>query len=443
MLSDTVEFYLDANQAQIADWFLRGLASTICVLGSRGAGKSGLLRSLILMAALSGRKQILYASQSNGNSLDQFTKLVEDETVKRFLLQSPDREPYTTKPIPTIRFLQSEVLFWSMEDHVSKRGLHPSLVLIDEAQAISRTAFSRTLYPMRSRMGQVAPMIVCGSCPDTDGTWLWKMYERGKSWPNDGGVKSFTMSTENSLAFKTPSGRQLLSEARANMAEDDFLSEYNLVPGGRGESFFRPADVDACIAAYDEKAVDLSKGTIMAYDPALGTSDPCAYAIMDLKGNVVLSHSIPKGTTDTVAVQEVVDVAKKWQSLVVVESNATAWGTYAGSLKLLLPHGVKEVPLRGYSTKAGEAKNILCKQLAWQMEHREMRFNPKECAEMAKQLKSLRDYKTPAGALQIKAPGRDHDDEAFCAVILGEALHRGWSPWLGQQDGYNPVSGLL
>ena len=123
-LSDTVEFVLDANQAAIADCYLRDMARIICVLGVRGGGKSALIRALVFMASVSSRKQVLYASQSQGNSNDQFNKLIENAAVRQYLYSGRDMEPYTTKPVPTIRwFNRSETLFWSMQDSQSKRGM--------------------------------------------------------------------------------------------------------------------------------------------------------------------------------------------------------------------------------------------------------------------------------------------------------------------------------
>jgi hypothetical protein len=143
-------------------------------------------------------------------------------------------------------------------------------------------------------------------------------------------------------------------------------------------------------------------------------------------------------------VAEVVSMAKQHRSLLVVESNATAATTFLGALKHLLPYGVKAIPLRAAGTKAADSKNVLCKQLAWMMENKQVRFCPEFTVNLVKQLKSLRDYKTVQGALQIRAPGNDHDDEAMCMVIAAEALRRGWSPYLGNSaQGGNPAMGLI
>lgn len=443
-LVDQVEFFLDSNQAKVCETFLQQLARIVVILGCRGSGKSGLIRAIILMLALSSKKQVLYFSQSNGNSLDQFQKLVDDDTVKSYLIQSYDREPFTTKPVPTMRFANgSEVLFFSLEDHVSKRGYHPHAIITDESQSISETSWSRVVYPMRVRLGsKPAPILCFGSCPDADNHWFYRLYEEGLTQPNKRGARSFTFDIKNSLAFKGEKGQQLLDEARANMAEDDFLGEFMLRPGGRGDAFFRAADIDACVKAYDPRDVDwkFEKGTILAFDPALGRQDPAAFVVMDLKGNIIASVSIRKTLSDTDQVKELVEAAKKYRSLVVVESNSTAYMTYVGALKQLLPHGVKDVPLRAVSTKSGEAKNVLCKQFAWQIEHKVIHINP-ECKELVKQLKDIRDYKTPSGQIQLRASGTNHDDEAFSAVIAAEALAKGWSPYLIQ--GFNPASRLL
>ena len=442
---DTIEFMLDQNQARIADAYLRNLARIICTLGARGAGKSALIRAIVFMACISSRKQVLYASQSNGNSLDQFDKLIRNETAQEYLYQGTDQEPYTTKPVPIIRWANgSSTLFWSMESPQSKRGLHPHLIICDECQSISRTSFSRILYPMRTRIGGHARMLCFGSTPETDATWFWEMYQKGLTIPNDGGVMSFTMDTATSLAFKGLAGQQLLAEAKANMSEADFDSEFGLKPGGRGEPYFEHGAIDGCVEAYDARDVDQTNGTIMAYDPALGTQDPSAYLVSDLKGNVILSHSIPKDISDTETVAEVVSMAKQYRSLLVVESNGTASVTYLGALKHLTPYGVRAIPLRAAGTKAADSKNVLCKQLAWMMEQKQVRFNPELTGNLVKQLKSLRDYKTTTGQLQIRAPGKDHDDEAMCMVIAAEALAKGWSPYLGTDNqGANPLMGLL
>jgi hypothetical protein len=440
-LTDTIRFLLDSTQAMVADWFLRALSQVVCVLGARGAGKSGLIRAIIFMVCISSRKQVLYASQSSGNSLDQFNKLIEDETLQKYLYEGNDKEAFTTKPIPTIRWkCGSETLFWSMgsmEDHV-KRGLHPHVIIVDEAQSISETSWSRVLYPMRIRIGGGAKMLVFGSTPDTDGHWFWRLHQKGLDFPNDAGVKSFVMNTENALAFKGAAGKKVLAEARATMADHDYQSEFGLKPGGQGNHYFNPADIDACVAAY--KGCDVSHGTLMALDPALGSHDPMAYVISDLRGNIFLSHSIDMDMSDTDQVQEVIDMAKKYQSLLVIEANSTAFMTYSGSMKLLLPYGCREIPLRSISTKAQEGKNSLCKQAAWMFEHRQISVNP-ECKTLVKQLKSLRDYKLPSGVLQIRAPDKDHDDEAFGAIILTEAVAKGWQPDLDVRG--DPAMGLI
>ena len=440
-LTDEIRFLLDPMQSEICDWFLRQLSQVVCVLGARGAGKSGLLRAIILMVCISSRKQVLYASQSSGNSLDQFNKLVDDETVKKFLYEGNDKEAFTTKPIPTIRWKNgSETLFWSLEDHVSKRGLHPHVLIADEGQSLSETSWSRVLYPMRVRVGGGARLLVFGSTPDTDGHWFWRLHQKGLDFPNDAGVKSFTMNTENALAFKGTAGKKVLAEAKATMADHDFKSEFGLKPGGQGNHYFNPADIDACVAAYDHNSSSLAAGTLMALDPSLGSHDPMAYVIWDLRGNVILSHSIDMEMSDTDQVREVIDMTKKYQSLLVIEANSTAFMTYSGSMKLLLPYGCREIPLRSISTKAGEAKNSLCKQFAWQMEHKQIHFSP-ECKTLIKQLKSLRDYKLPSGALQIRAPEKEHDDEAFAAIIGAEAFAKGWSPDLDVRG--DPAMGLI
>ena len=437
-VEDEITVQLDPNQKAVALAYLRGDASITCLMGARGAGKSALLRSII---PLTHQKlcQLMYASQSNGNSLDQFNKVVANETAQEYFLQDPKVEPYTLKPIPTIRWANGgETLFWSLENQKSKRGLHPDRIMVDEAQSISKTAWSRTIYPMRVRLGRApAPMLVAGSCPDSDGHWFWQLHQRGLEG-NDGGIKSFIMDVNSSVAFKGPEGRRLLLEARANMALEDYESEFLLKPGGQGDRYFRGADIDACVLAYNHNPGDLVAGTILAYDPALGTKDPAAYLVMDLKGNIIICHSVEKTLTDQGQVEEVIAVAKKYKSLVVVESNSTAYMTYTGAMKKLLPHGLKEIPLRAVSTRAGEAKNLLCKQFAWQLEHRIIRIAP-TCQTLVVQLKSIRDYKTATGVLQIRAPEGQHDDEAFCAVIAGEALARHWRPNLDGRDMYSVV----
>ena len=289
---------------------------------------------------------------------------------------------------------------------------------------------------MRVRVGgSHARIIVAGSTPESDGTWFWQLYQRGLA-ANDGGVKSFTMDTATALAFKGPAGKQMLAEARVNMSAEDFDSEFNLKPGGQGDRYFNGANIDACVAAYREGEVDKSKGTLLCYDPALGTKDPAAYLIGDLKGNIILCNSISKTKSDQGQVEEVINAAREWKSVVVVESNSTAYMTYTGAMRMLLPHGIEEVPLRAVSTRAGEAKALLCKQFAWQLEHKTVRINP-ACQSLVAQLKSIRDYKSATGMLQIRAPEGQHDDEAFCAVIYGEAIARGWKPYLSGEDRFS------
>jgi hypothetical protein len=407
-------------------------------MGARGGGKSAVLRAIITIAHYKKKRlQLLYASQSNGNSLDQFNKVISDPAAQEHFLNDYRSEPYTTKPIPTIRWQnKGETLFFSLENQKTKRGLHPGLIVVDEAQSISKTAWSRIIYPMRMRMGRSpAPIIVAGSCPDSDGHWFWLLHQRGLV-PNDGGILSFTMDIGSSAAFKGKEGRQALAEARANMALEDYESEFLLKPGGQGDRYFNGQNIDACVAAYHESEVDKSRGTLLCYDPALGTKDPAAYLIGDLKGNIILCNSISKTKTDQGQVEEVINAAKEWKSVVVVESNSTAYMTYTGAMRMLLPHGIEEVPLRAVSTRAGEAKALLCKQFAWQLEHKTVRINP-ACQSLVAQLKQIRDYKSSTGVLQIRAPEGQHDDEAFCAVIYGEAIARGWKPYLGGEDRFS------
>ena len=435
-IEDEIEVLLDANQIAVTKSYLQNEASITTLMGARGAGKSAFLRSIIILSHLK-RIQHLYASQSNGNSLDQFNKVIADSTAQEYFLRDPKTEPYTTKPIPTIRWQNGgETLFWSLENQKSKRGLHPDRLTVDEAQSISKTAWSRTIYPMRVRLGRApAPILIAGSCPDSDGHWFWQIHQRGLN-SNDGGIKSFTMDINSSVAFKGPTGRLLLQEARANMALEDYESEFLMKPGGQGDRYFNGANIDACVKAYNHNEADLAGGTILTYDPSLGTKDPAAYAVMDLKGNVILCNSISKTLTDEGQVEEVIEAAKKYKSLVVVESNSTAYMTYTGAMRKLLPYGLKEIPLRAVSTRAGEAKVLLCRQFAWQLEHRTIRINP-ACVTAVAQLKQIRDYKSATGVLQIRAPEGQHDDEAFCLVLAGEALARGWRPTLDGSDRYS------
>jgi hypothetical protein len=243
-VEDEIYFQLDPNQAAVALAYLQNVARIICLMGARGGGKSADLRAIMVMAHIKKRLQLLYASQSNGNSLDQFNKVIANETAQEFFLDDPKTEPYTTKPIPTIRWQNGgETLFWSLENQKSKRGLHPDLIIVDECQSISKTAWSRTIYPMRIQLGRpAARMIIAGSCPDSDGHWFWQHYQRGLA-PNEGGIKSFTMDVNNSVAFKGPEGRLVLAEARANMALEDYESEFLLKPGGQGGRYFNGANI--------------------------------------------------------------------------------------------------------------------------------------------------------------------------------------------------------
>lgn len=429
MERDSLRVKVDPNQRKVADAYIKKLASIICLMGARGGGKSAVLRAIITITHFKKNKlQLLYASQSNGNSLDQFNKVLSDPAAQANFLRDYRTEPYTTKPIPTIRWQNGgETLFFSLENQKTKRGLHPGLIIVDEAQSISKTAWSRIIYPMRIRLGRApAAMLVAGSCPDSDGHWFWQLHQRGLS-PNDGGILSFTMDINSSVSFKGPEGRRALAEARANMALEDFESEFLLKPGGQGDRYFRPQDIDSCVQSYNHSSSDISKGTILTYDPALGTQDPAAYLIGDLKGNIIKCKSIEKTLSDEGQVEEVINAAKEYKSLVVVESNSTAYMTYTGAMRKLLPYGLKEIPLRAVSTRAGEAKVLLCKQFAWQLEHKIIHINP-ECKTLIKQLKSIRDYKSITGVLQIRAPEGEHDDEAFCGVIYGEAFAKGWRP---------------
>ena len=157
-VKDEIRVHLDLNQARVADAYLRELARIICLMGARGGGKSADLRTIILMAHVKKRIQLLYASQSNGNSLDQFNKVTTNETAQEYFLQDPMVEPFTTKPIPTIRWANGgETLFWSLENQKSKCGLHPDVLIVDEAQSISKTAFSRIIYPCACGWAAVRP----------------------------------------------------------------------------------------------------------------------------------------------------------------------------------------------------------------------------------------------------------------------------------------------
>ncbi len=443
-LNDTIELMLDAPQAELIDWYLQDSAQMFSVIGARGAGKSACLRALLLVAAISSRKQILYSSQSSGNSLDQFQKLISDPVVGEYLYRGRDCEPYSLKPVPVIRFWNgTQILFWSMAEGAknTKRGLHPSLLIIDEAQSISRVAYSKILMPMRSRMGRPAKVVVAGSCPDTDGQWSWELHQRGQKYPNPSGVKSFTFDTNRSLAFKGPHGQQMLAEAKANMSESDFESEYLLRPGGQGDRYFKGPAIDECVRLFSESEVDLEHGTILVLDPSLGTQDPMAYLIGDLKGNVIVAHSIPSDIPDTDQINEVIEMATRYKSLVVVESNGTAATTYMGLLRQRLPYELMDIPMRGISTKAGEAKNVLCKNTAWSLENKAIHISP-ECERLIVELKSIRDYKTPSGQVQIKAPGREHDDQFACFVLYVEALKLGWKPSLNRNAG-NPMLNFI
>ena len=432
-VTDEIIVQLDPNQARIADAYLRELARIIVLMGARGGGKSADLRAIILFAHVKKKLQTIYASQSTGNSLDQFNKITTNPTAQEFFLRDPQTEPFTTKPIPTIRWANGgETLFWSLENQRSKLGAHPGLIVVDESQSISKTAWSRTIFPMRVRFGKApCPMIVAGTKPNTDGHWFFQLWEEGFIPGNKRGAMSFTIDTDTSVAFKGPEGRRSLEEARANMSLEDYDSEFDMKkrPGGGGDHYFSGAHIDACVKAYSHKPEDLKGGTLLCYDPALGTKDPAAYIIGDLKGNIILSESIDKLKTDTAQVDEVVGAAKEYNSLVVVESNSTAYMTYTGAWRKLLPYGLKEIPLRAVSTKSMEAKILLCKQFRWQLEKIMVRINP-ACKTLVKQLKCIRDYKSPSGVLQIRAPEGEHDDEAFAAVIYGEAISRGWSPVL-------------
>lgn len=430
-LMDEISIPVDSNQAAILDWFWRDMSQTIATMGVRGAGKSAVIRPLIFQAAVTSTKQIVYASQSTQNSDDQFNKMIKNETVQKYLYSGTDQEAYTTKPVPEIRFANgSTIEFWSMEDFQSKRGKHPHFIVVDEAQSVSYASWSRILYPMRVRFGKFAKIAVFGSCPETDGQWFWKFHQDGLTYPNAQGVKSFTMSIDNSLAFKTADGQKFLSEAEATMSKADFESEFKMKPGGQGGCYLNHKDIDECVRLYNPDLVRRDRGTIMPFDPALGKQDPAAYCVMDLEGNVFKSHSIDQELSDTEQVDHLVSAAKEHKSLVVIESNSTPWMTYAGALKKLLPHGVRDVPFRAISTRSHEAKNVLYKQLRWMLEKRAIRINP-DCKELIRQLKSLRDYKSPSGALEIKPPGQQHDDEASCLVIAAEALNKGWKPYLG------------
>lgn len=439
-LVDTIHIQIDQSQADILDWYLRSLSQSQATMGCRGAGKSADIRAILFCAAISSRKQILYASQSTGNSTDQYEKLKTNECVREFLYYGPDREPYTTDPTPRIRFENgSEIIFWSMQEKNTKRGLHPNLIIVDEAQSISQEAWSKVLYPMRVRFGGGARILVFGTVPETDGHWWWEYHQKGLEFPNPSGVKSHVMSADKAMSFKGIAGKQLLAEMESTMAKEDFQAEIMLIPGGRGEAFLNAANIDGCVLAYNHNPQSLENGTLMILDPALGKQDPTAYQIWDLTGNCIISHSMPKDIKDTEQIEELVSMAKKWKSLCVVESNSTAYMTYLGSLKLLMPHGVMDIPMRAIATNQGDAKNALYKQFSLFMEQKRIRFNP-ECKELVRQLKSLRDYKTPSGQLQIKPPGKLHDDEASCALIASEALNRGWKPVLHDR---NPLMGLL
>src|SRR5216684_3276975 len=130
-LIDEIEFYVDSNQAEILDWFWRDKSQCIATMGVRGAGKSAAIRPLAFSAAISSTKQIIYASQSTSNSDDQFNKMVQNETIQKYLYSGADQEPYTTKPLPLIRFANgSTIEFWSMEDYQSKRGKHPQIIIV-------------------------------------------------------------------------------------------------------------------------------------------------------------------------------------------------------------------------------------------------------------------------------------------------------------------------
>lgn len=440
---DEVHFYLDAPQAEVTDWFLRNKSRQMITMGARGSGKSGLIRAIILMAALGSKKQILYASQSNSNSLDQYNKLISDSVVKTFCTPTRYHQPFVKAPHPTITFDNgSTVVFWSLEDDESKRGLHPRLIIVDESQSISHHSWNSILFPMSIRPGGTCKVLIFGSCPETEEQWAWKLYEKGKIFPNDSDIKSFMFDKDRMLSFRGTKGKQLLAETRATMSAQEFQREFDLIPGGQGVNpYYKPWAIQQAIDSYNYTKVNISNGTLLCFDPSLGTVDPSAYIIGDLQGNIIEGHSFPKGTVDDDMIRELRTKCTQYRSLMVVESNATPRDTYIGLMKKLMPYSCSDIPLRQSGSDVNKSKNDLCDQLGFYIEQKppKISINP-ECKVLIAELCSIHDYKSEAGKLQIRAPKGQHDDQASCAWIYCEALRRGWHPVFSNA---NPALQLL
>lgn len=415
------------KQNEILKWFISRQSTVLLVMGARGGGKSALARVLIgVQSQLYPGQDIIYASQSCDNSESQFDQCIKNLFI-RSLLRPSSRygEPFSKQP-PTLHFANGcNCIFWSMERSEGKRGRHVPLVIVDEAQSIGSYDFKDVLSPMSDVPGGHGMIIVLGSCP-IYGTWYHEYSEIGKKWPNDASIKTFTIMPWESKVFQGPEGQRRLEQKKKQMGEAVFNVEYLLEPRMPGDSYFKNDHVSACIirdenSPYFNGQSSSSSPTILAYDPAIGTVDPAAMAVMNKEGMVLFSFSWPQDADIKTKLDDLKATANRYNSFVVVDTqgNVSMKDQLLMTLDDLLPNGVAELPLMKH------IKPAYYDNFAYDLENKLVQF-PGAFTELIKQIRHVCCKKNASNYISIEAPRGEHDDECNAVISCRESIRQGF-----------------
>lgn len=412
------------KQKEILKWFMAKQSNITMIQGCRGAGKSALSRVIIgVQSQLYPGKDIIYASQSCDNSESQFNECIKNPYISS-LLRAPSQygAPYSKQPC-TLHFANGgNCVFWSMEKGNAKRGRHLPTVIVDEAQNIRDSDFNDILSPMADLPDNSGSILVLGSCP-IYGTWYYDLGMKGKKFPNDADVRTFSILPEDSACFQGPQGQRRLLQKKAAIGEVAFSSEYELKVQMPGDSYFMSTHIDQCLDGKAQSASD--EPTILYYDPATGGAggdgDPAAILVMNADGYVLHSYSWPQTTDARTKLRELGETAKKYKSFVLWDScgAASTKDTTTMTLNDYCPYGVAELPFLNHVKKG------YFDDFAWALENNLVHIDP-VFENLIQQVRIICSHKSSSGYITIKGPYKTHDDEVLALVGAYQGIKQGY-----------------
>ena len=376
------------------------------ITAGRGWGKTVGIRTILIGLGAEARRILYYVAPTYSLCREQYDAICDLELLHPVIARNREQ------PFPRIVLTNGSFLGFRSADRPNNlRGPHPDGYLCDEAAYLSPGLVEQILLPaLTARRGT----LWLWSTFAGEG-WYYELHKRGQQ-PGTG-VRSWLFPTHTGIAFQGADGALELERLRATIPLAIWERECMCLVRPGANSAFR--FVDQIIGGAAPRERRPGARYILGWDTGK-SANPSGIVIEDDAGLVVHAEARPLGEDYPIQIRRVVELARLWNALVVVDVTGT------GTRDAILDFLQREWPAaRGMNFK-GRNQEAMVSRLDLDMQHRRVQV-PARFTELVAELKLYECRYTQSRAYYAAPQGR-FDDLVSAFVMANFARALGWAP---------------